>query len=530
MGRPNKEGLTKEQLAESTSIYKRIDEYRSAQAQAAYDTQLQEKVDDGTYDSIEEAKANMPVKEGYHTLMMTLCGKSLPKSTPEEKIFALDKIIRDVMEITPQTFCNIYSTSNNKRFKIYNLIDSIVDSAPEEIVIKACFNQKAILFNYMYPDLDFGTQLEEVDGAKVFFCTDTMRAGLCKAANTLKVATTKSSKIYTQVVDKILMQAIDDVVFGDEVLKKPLETAEEIFMFLGEEAANFYCKDKSKRDINRKPAGINFVVEKRYNGGNLLDFYYLNAGPEFQHRYCHEFHHVREMFSDILPENPDLDRAVRFLMKKYPHQEKKQETSLDIAKKLDMPERLFWVEVNEREQFVTGYLLNEEQLADETNTTAADFDALKSKKRGLMGAYSRNLSYIVHELHSMEDVYNALTWQKFSYEDDITTEQVKMRYPSFVAKDLKLSSMVLTTTGYTATTLPLSGEDNETVSKYQDMLKLSEESLECKYTKKDQAKIAILNELVSSTLTETKYNKILDEYGLKGSKQTEEEEEEERDI
>ncbi len=522
MGRKNKEKMDEKQLEESLSIYKRINSFKDKvkkDNEDEYIKELMEYVDNGKYSSVEEARKRVPMKKWAHGLMGIFAGKSLSKATQEEKMCVMDHIIRDVLQIDPVQFCNIFSTANNKHFKINNLIDSIIEGAPEDIVVRSCFDQKTTLFRYMYPDLDFGTKLKEVTGENIFNCEGSMRSGLCKAANTLKTANSKSSKIYTKIADNILMNAINEVI----ALKNL--SVEESFKFLAEETGHFFKKDD-------KIAGINFVCEKRYDGGNLLDFYYLNSGKEFQRRYCHEFYRVREMIKDIIPPNKDLELGLKFLMKKYPpvvEEVKKKEEPAAVTKEVvegvsDLTERLFWLELNRSEKHVTGYLLNEEQLLEETQVTPESFDKMKHKNRALMGRYSNTLSYIVRELHTMEEVKDALTWKDFSFDEDITTERLKKRYPAYVAKEYRLFSKVTAPTGVTKKILPLSGDENETAIRYCETFNLSDDDIKYTYSPREMAMIDILNELLSGRLTEDSYAGILSRYELDPVMQEEEDE------
>ena len=295
---------------ETESMYSKIDEFRSNE----FERKCKKALIDGKYSSLEEARANVPSVSIGACVRATVMKHSTSKEPLANKMLALDTIIRDIMGVTPLYYYTHYCTALNKRYNLYNLINQIVEQAPDIIKVEACFDAKNILFRFVYPDL-YNSKIKDMDsqvkGREIFYCDENIKSGLCRAGNTEKQISTKSFKAYGDQVDEVIMGAIEDVIFDD----LDLDDAKDIFMFLAEESAYYYDNSVQRKAvspnqiINNKPAGINQVIEKR-GYTSLLDFYYLNCDKTFQEKYCREFYEVRNLVKDYLPKNDLLEKAV----------------------------------------------------------------------------------------------------------------------------------------------------------------------------------------------------------------------------
>lgn len=303
---------------EVQSMYNKIDEFRHKE----FERKCEKALIDGKYNSLEEARANVPGVNVAACVKAAAMKQSISKEPLAVKMLALDFIIRNIMETTPLYYYTHYCTELNKLHNLYGLINQIVEQAPDEIKIEACFDTKNILFRFVYPDL-YNDKLKgmdsEIKGKDVFYCDDYIKSGLCRAGNTEKQINTKSYKAHGEQVDQVIMRAIEDVIFDD----LDLDDARSIFTFLAEESAYYYDKSVQRKPVSpnqvltSKPAGINQVIEKR-GYTSLLDFYYLNCDKAFQEKYCREFYETRELVKDYLPENKLLEKVVLWRIKNIP--------------------------------------------------------------------------------------------------------------------------------------------------------------------------------------------------------------------
>ncbi len=489
----------REQKKEIDSMYGKIYEYREKE----YSDRLNKEISNGTYKDVAEAIKEVPMPSFACIIRQQFTNKSISKASYAEKIVAFRNLVNDVLEVTPEVFYNLYSTSNNRKLAIYSLIDSIVADAPDYVKIRACFDTKRILFECVYPELDFpdmkkdkkskdkDEEEDKISSHDIFYCDDQLKAGLCRAGNTERAATLKNAQVYGKEVDEILMKSIEDILFKEQ----DFETINEVFNFLAHESATYY--DKSLQSPGSKPAGINTVVEKR-GYPCLLDYYYLKNDKKFQEMYCNEFYAYREQIKDKVPWNDILKNATEYRMKKFP-------------KIIDLTERLFWLRLNDNETNISGYLLTESQLKDET---MLDIGAFDEKDVTYTSSYSCSKEYTVSELYTPGQVKNALTWKDFNYETDITDKKPGKRYPAYVNKDLRLSCNVTAETGKTEMILPLSKEPNPTIKKYMDMFGLNKEDMVCPYSATDHVKIELLNKLLSGELTKDTYEMTIAKYQL----------------
>ncbi len=507
------EAFSEQERKEVQSIYARISQRREQETLEKCERAVQS----GKYKSMEEARADIGMMSIIPIATKATCGPdekitvgnesitagasaffSGSNATKEPlyiKMLALDWIIRDVMEISPYEFYTHYSTEKNKEFSLNYLINSIVENAPDQIKVEACFDTKNILFRFMYPEL-YEKQIIKLDtqvsGYQIFFCDEHIKSGLCRAGNTEKMATSKSFKAYGDLVDQVLVQAIEDVIFGE----LELESAREIFLYLANESALYYDKTAAKSKI----AGINQVVEKR-GFTSLLDYYYLKCGRDFQEKYCHEFHEVREMVKDKLPKCLILEQVTSYRMKRFPRAEETKES-------------LFWLELTDTTDNMikkTGYLLSDRQLPKETPFQESDF---KKKSTVLTGAYDPDRTYTVCKLRDEAEVKSKMTWkgQRFSFTK--TKEPTDLSYPVYVPEELRLVEKMKEGICQTSMKLPLSSKANPVAGRYQKIFRLGKTDLRRRHSPIDLAKIAIAKSLQEDSLTPESLAGIVKKYHL----------------
>ena len=285
---------------EIDSIYARNDAFR----EKVRNERIEKSIKTGKYQTIEEAKEKIGMPSIMSIVKNIAINKSVAKNSLEEKMIALDYIIRNIMEITPMQFYTHYSIANNKKYNLYQVIMSIVDNAPDEIKVECMFDSKMIFFKTMYPEI-FTEQIENLSGHDIFFCNDYVKSGLCKAGNTEKAYNAKQGYVYSKEVDDILMDAISSVI-EDEL---ELDNVKDIFLFLAQESVIYYEKNP------QKPAGINDVISKR-GYSSLLDFYYLHCYTAFQVKHAEEFLEVRKKVAKKIPKNDILMEKVENIVNK----------------------------------------------------------------------------------------------------------------------------------------------------------------------------------------------------------------------
>ena len=281
---------------EIDSVYNRngafLDMIKEERAQKAFKK--------GKYQTIEEARERIAMPSLMSVVKNIAYKKSVSKNSLEEKKAAMDFIIRDLMELTPIQFYTHFSVQNNKKWNLYHVINQIADEAPDEVRIECAFNTKRTFFREMYPEI-FGKELNLVSGYEIFFCDEDVKAGLGKVANTEKYIGSKKAKYYGDIVDRVLMDAIDMVLDANG-----LKVGYQAFCYLGEETSTYFNKGFDPK--NSKPAGINDLVKKR-GYTRLLDFYFLNCPPEIQLEYVEDFMKVRDQC--YIPENELMEKLAR---------------------------------------------------------------------------------------------------------------------------------------------------------------------------------------------------------------------------
>ena len=187
--------------------------------------------------------------------------------------------------------------------------------------------------------------------------------------------------------------------------------------------------------------------------------------------------------------------------------------------KLD--ERIFWVNRVMYGRYETGTLLDADQLKSESTEfygrSVGEGDFVNGDEKIAVEEYEDDHYYIT-ELHSLEEVKSALTWEHYDVWTDadglITMEK---EYPDFVPKNMRVPSYISDineTVAAQTETLLVSGEFNLTVDKYMLMLHLTDEDIVRNYTKSEQMMMEIAREVDAGDITKDKYNAIISKYNL----------------
>ncbi len=185
---------------------------------------------------------------------------------------------------------------------------------------------------------------------------------------------------------------------------------------------------------------------------------------------------------------------------------------------LALPERIFWLNMNDQGLNELGYPMTEEQLLSEFPNKVF-FDA-KSFLSGNTfeeseGSFCGNNTFTVKEVKTRGELKSLMTWDMFDPQESHASGALNEEYPDFVHPDLRCSRYIYEFTGFTAEALPRSSDYNETVDRYCDMFRLDKESLSYMPTDHERAMKEISEPLYDrENLTEEYYEEILKKYGL----------------
>lgn len=226
-----------------------------------------------------------------------LFNQSRLKGIPHEDLSeAIRYIVVEIMDITPQTFYNIYDTNFLKKHKIYSAVTQLIDNAPDEIQAECCFNHKDILFRCLWKDFYDKNLAGSVTAHDILYADnskkDMFKSNIVRAGQVKNIVKKDKAAKHGALVDEILFNAIAEEMFINSHL---CSTYHDCFYVLGE---------LSKKE--EQNGGNDIAISRGYK--SILDFFYLNLPCEMQEQYGLEYLEARKA-SGLTPE-PVIEIAI----------------------------------------------------------------------------------------------------------------------------------------------------------------------------------------------------------------------------
>lgn len=288
-------------------IFKFASDQRASRAKDAFES--------GKFNSLEEAMAETPSPSVMSAVKAIAMNRSNAGSTStkksgkteedkiSDKIEAIDYIVTHIMDITPHQFFNIWSTEFNKKYCLYPTINAIVNAAPADVWQKCYFDSKLVFFHQVWHNI-YVERVQKINFVDIYYAIGDIKAGLIRAGSTANLADGHKTFTKGKAVDDILIEAINDVIFGPSC---DFEDMRDILTFLAEDSLTYV---KQKKDA----PGICEIVDKR-GYSSLYDFYFLQLNPNMQLKYAADFLEIRRAYK--LPENPVMESIIEVVLEDF---------------------------------------------------------------------------------------------------------------------------------------------------------------------------------------------------------------------
>lgn len=289
---------------EKDSVYRNIGQFQKD----LFDRRAREAVEEGKFATLEEAKENISIPAVMNAVKKIIMNRSGQDAANVCQIEAVNYIVTQIMNITPEQFWSVYSTENNKKYGLYIAINNIANNASNEVWKECAFDLKSVFFHEVWAD-SYSKYAEKITASDVYYCKDSMKSSLVRAGNTQGVSKGKKDHTYGKEVDDYLYDKLNDFLFDE----KDFDNINDIFNFLAEDSRKY-----SAFHERATAPGICAVLDAR-GYSSLYDFFYLKLNASLQKRYAKEFLLIRE--ERKLPHNELLEDAIKAFLEREKEKE-----------------------------------------------------------------------------------------------------------------------------------------------------------------------------------------------------------------
>lgn len=211
-------------------------------------------------------------------------------------IDAVKYLVEEVMELTPDEYDAIYSTSLNQKTTLHHAIRKIANAASPTILREAMFDNKKILFRLCWPEY-YTAHYTTPKAMDIFNCTGELKGGLVRAS------AIKDFEDEPEDEKRILLNGKFSTAkkerkrvynHGEEVDKLIYWSMKQILPLFEMKTKDLYLSLAKPKDAGWSKYGFVKVIEARGCYPTPLDFYFLNSPMEYQVEHIDEYIEARE--------------------------------------------------------------------------------------------------------------------------------------------------------------------------------------------------------------------------------------------
>lgn len=231
---------------------------------------------------------------------------------------AIRYIVEHILELTPEEFDAIYSSTLIRKTCLDHPIRKLVAAAPADVQAETLFNGKKILFRLCWPEY-YKEHYSKPKAWDIFDASGEIKSNLIRAgrikdytddADSDGAKMTTNGKFSSERVEKKRSFG-----HGDEVDKTVYWAMTEVFNYCEIKTSDLFMALAKPKESGFSKFGFVSVIEARECYQTPLDFYMMNSPQEFQLAHFHEYMDARKKAK--IPSNPVLELFYEAYMRVY---------------------------------------------------------------------------------------------------------------------------------------------------------------------------------------------------------------------